>query len=44
MWHREDKEPKLHKLGGAEWKKTKAKVTSAVQDIADDLINFICET
>ena len=34
----EDKEPKLHKLGGAEWKKTKAKVTSAVQDIADDLI------
>lgn len=36
----EDKEPKLHKLGGAEWKKTKAKVTSAVQDIADDLIKL----
>lgn len=36
----EDKEPKLHKLGGAEWKKTKAKVSSAVQDIADDLIKL----
>jgi len=36
----EDKEPKLHKLGGTEWKKTKAKVTSAVQDIADDLIKL----
>ncbi len=36
----EDKEPKLHKLGGAEWKKTKSKVSSAVQDIADDLIKL----
>lgn len=36
----EDREPKLHKLGGAEWKKTKAKVSSAVQDIADDLIKL----
>ena len=36
----DDKEPKLHKLGGPEWKKTKAKVTSAVQDIADDLIKL----
>ena len=36
----EGKEPKLHKLGGAEWKKAKAKVTSAVQDIADDLIKL----
>ncbi|MER2109068.1 MAG: transcription-repair coupling factor [Solibacillus sp.] len=35
-----EKEPKLHKLGGAEWKKTKAKVSSAVQDIADDLIKL----
>ena len=34
----EEKEPKLHKLGGTEWKKTKTKVTAAVQDIADDLI------
>ncbi|MGX9132865.1 transcription-repair coupling factor [Rummeliibacillus sp. JY-2-4R] len=36
----EDKEPKLHKLGGAEWKKTKSKVSSAIQDIADDLIKL----
>lgn len=36
----EEREPKLHKLGGAEWKKAKAKVSSAVQDIADDLIKL----
>ncbi|HWI49997.1 MAG TPA: transcription-repair coupling factor [Rummeliibacillus sp.] len=36
----EDKEPKLHKLGGTEWKKAKSKVSSAVQDIADDLIKL----
>lgn len=36
----EDREPKLHKLGGTEWKKAKAKVSSAVQDIADDLIKL----
>lgn len=35
-----EKEPKLHKLGGAEWKKTKSKVSSAVKDIADDLIKL----
>ena len=35
-----EKEPKLHKLGGAEWKKTRAKVSKAVQDIADDLIKL----
>ena len=33
------KEPKLHKLGGADWKKTKTKVIAAVQDI-DDLIEL----
>lgn len=36
----EDKKPKLHKLGGTEWQKTKRKVSSAVQDIADDLIKL----
>ncbi|MGM9920343.1 MAG: transcription-repair coupling factor [Bhargavaea sp.] len=36
----EDKEPKIHKLGGTEWKKTKSKVSKAVQDIADDLIKL----
>ncbi|MFS0577342.1 transcription-repair coupling factor [Sporosarcina sp. 179-K 3D1 HS] len=35
-----EKEPKLHKLGGSEWKKTKSKVSAAVQDIADDLIKL----
>ena len=39
----EDKETKLHKLGGPEWKKTKAKVSSAVQDIADDLIKLYAQ-
>ncbi|WP_301109236.1 transcription-repair coupling factor [Sporosarcina sp.] len=35
-----EKEPKLHKLGGADWTKTKRKVTAAIQDIADDLIKL----
>ncbi len=39
----EEREPKLHKLGGAEWKKTKTKVTAAVQDIADDLIKLYAQ-
>ena len=39
----EEKEPKLHKMGGAEWKKTRAKVSKAVQDIADDLIKLYAE-
>lgn len=34
----ESKETKLSKLGTAEWKKSKAKVRKAVQDIAKDLI------
>ena len=39
----EEKEPKLHKMGGAEWKKTRTKVSAAVQDIADDLIKLYAE-
>ncbi|RNF38336.1 transcription-repair coupling factor [Planococcus salinus] len=39
----EEKEPKLHKMGGAEWKKTRSKVSAAVQDIADDLIKLYAE-
>ena len=35
-----EKDPKLHKLGGADWKKTKSKVSAAVQDIADELIKL----
>ncbi|BAQ09502.1 transcription-repair coupling factor [Bacillus sp. OxB-1] len=38
-----EKEPKLHKLGGSEWKKTKSKVTAAVKDIADDLIKLYAQ-
>ncbi|MBI5973876.1 transcription-repair coupling factor [Staphylococcus caledonicus] len=34
----EDKSPRLNKLGGTEWKKTKAKVQQSVEDIADELI------
>lgn len=39
----EDKEPKLHKLGGTEWKKTKAKVQQSVNDIADELLKLYQE-
>ncbi|SFB31719.1 transcription-repair coupling factor [Lentibacillus halodurans] len=39
----EGKEPKMHKLGGSEWAKTKRKVQSNVEDIADDLIKLYAE-
>lgn len=32
------KKPKLNRLGGSEWNRTKTKVRSAVQDIAKDLV------
>ncbi|MFZ5966673.1 MAG: transcription-repair coupling factor [Bacillota bacterium] len=32
--------PKLNKLGGAEWKKTKTKVSSAIKEMAIDLLNL----
>ena len=38
-----EKEPTLHKLGGAAWKRTKSKVSAAVKDIADDLIKLYAE-
>lgn len=34
------KKPKLNKLGGSEWNRTKTKVRSAVQDIAKDLVEL----
>ena len=34
----EAKKPKLNKLGGAEWNKTKTRVRGAVQEIAKDLV------
>lgn len=36
----EGKTPKLHKIGGTEWKKSKAKVKGAIKDIAKDLIKL----
>ena len=39
----EDKSPRLNKLGGTEWKKTKAKVQQSVEDIADELIDLYKE-
>ncbi|MCU9615284.1 transcription-repair coupling factor [Caldibacillus lycopersici] len=39
----ENKEPKVYKLGGSDWKRVKRKVESSVQDIADDLIKLYAE-
>lgn len=36
----ESKTPKINKLGGSEWSKTKRKVTAKIEDIADDLIEL----
>lgn len=34
----EDKQPKVNRLGGSEWQKTKRRVQGKIEDIADDLI------
>lgn len=36
----ESKSPKINKLGGTEWAKTKRKVSKKIEDIADDLIQL----
>ena len=36
----ESKAPRVNKLGGSEWTKTKRKVSSKIEDIADDLIKL----
>lgn len=36
----EAKVPKINKLGGTDWAKTKAKVAAKIEDIADDLIDL----
>ncbi len=36
----EDKHPRINKLGGSEWAKTKQKVASRIEDIADDLVEL----
>ncbi|WP_370659256.1 transcription-repair coupling factor [Vagococcus jeotgali] len=39
----ESKTPRINKLGGSEWTKTKQKVSAKVEDIADDLIQLYAE-
>lgn len=39
----EGKEPRVHKLGGTTWAKTKTRVQKQVEDIADDLIELYAE-
>ncbi|MCC5889299.1 MAG: transcription-repair coupling factor [Alkalibacterium sp.] len=39
----EGKSPKLNKLGGTSWAKTKKKVASQVEDIADELVELYAE-
>ncbi|HET7580834.1 MAG TPA: transcription-repair coupling factor [Bacillales bacterium] len=39
----EEKDPKVYKLGGNDWKRVKKRVQSSVQDIADDLIELYAE-
>jgi transcription-repair coupling factor (superfamily II helicase) len=39
----EEKEPKVYKLGGADWNRVKSKVRASVKDIADDLIRLYAE-
>ena len=36
----EDKQPKINRLGGSEWAKTKRKVATQIEDIADELIEL----
>ena len=38
-----DRKPRLNRIGGAEWKNTKARVKKAVQDIARDLITLYAQ-
>ncbi len=39
----EEKEPKMTKMGGAEWQRAKSRAQSSVRDIADDLIKLYAE-
>src|SRR5699024_4238008 len=39
----EGKTPRVHKLGGTTWAKTKTRVQKQVEDIADDLIELYAE-
>jgi transcription-repair coupling factor (superfamily II helicase) len=39
----DDRSPKVHRLGGAEWARAKAKARSSAKDIADELIKLYAE-
>ena len=39
----EEKEPKVYKLGGADWARVKSKARASVKDIADELIKLYAE-
>ena len=39
----EEKEPKIYKLGGADWARVKSKARASVKDIADELIKLYAE-
>ncbi len=39
----DERQPKLNKLGGTEWIKTKAKVKKAIEDMAEDLLKLYAE-
>lgn len=39
----ESKSPRINKLGGSEWSKTKKKVSAKIEDIADDLIKLYAQ-
>ncbi|MEN1761173.1 transcription-repair coupling factor [Anoxynatronum sibiricum] len=36
----EDKTPRMNRLGGADWAKTKSRVKKAIEDMADDLLEL----
>lgn len=36
----EDREPRLSKLGGSEWERTKRKVSQSIQDMAEELLKL----
>ncbi|MDR5659186.1 transcription-repair coupling factor [Serpentinicella sp. ANB-PHB4] len=39
----DDRKPKLNKLGGTEWAKTKHKVKKAIEDMAEDLLKLYAQ-
>jgi transcription-repair coupling factor (superfamily II helicase) len=39
----EDRDPKVNKLGGADWQRAKSKAQSSVKDIADELIKLYAD-